>query len=133
MKHCTKCGKELFDQALICTNCGCEVGGSENTTIDLQHDDVKLEMKKEPNWLPLVFGIIALLNAFLLMFRLLAIYSVGYLYNIGIQLGFNSCGIFAVITSIKYMRSNRPVFSILGLVFGAIHLLVCIIYFATLL
>ena len=28
MKFCQKCGKELVDEAVICTNCGCSVGGS---------------------------------------------------------------------------------------------------------
>ncbi len=26
MKYCSKCGKELFDEAVICPNCGCVVG-----------------------------------------------------------------------------------------------------------
>ena len=25
MKFCTKCGKELMDEAVVCTNCGCAV------------------------------------------------------------------------------------------------------------
>jgi len=25
MKFCSKCGKELMDEAVICTNCGCAV------------------------------------------------------------------------------------------------------------
>ena len=25
MKYCSKCGKELFDEAVICTGCGCPV------------------------------------------------------------------------------------------------------------
>ncbi len=25
MKYCTKCGHELVDEAIICTNCGCAV------------------------------------------------------------------------------------------------------------
>ena len=28
MKYCSKCGKELFDEAVICPNCGCAVDGS---------------------------------------------------------------------------------------------------------
>ena len=23
MKHCAKCGKELFDEAVVCPGCGC--------------------------------------------------------------------------------------------------------------
>ena len=29
MKYCTKCGKELFDEAVVCTGCGCAVGNKE--------------------------------------------------------------------------------------------------------
>lgn len=33
MKFCTKCGKELFDEAVVCPGCGCPVGNfqKENT------------------------------------------------------------------------------------------------------
>jgi hypothetical protein len=27
MKYCTHCGKELCDEAVVCTNCGCAAGG----------------------------------------------------------------------------------------------------------
>jgi hypothetical protein len=27
MKYCTHCGKELCDDAVVCTNCGCAAGG----------------------------------------------------------------------------------------------------------
>ncbi len=26
MKYCSKCGKELFDEAVVCPGCGCMVG-----------------------------------------------------------------------------------------------------------
>ncbi|MCI9215419.1 MAG: zinc-ribbon domain-containing protein [Oscillospiraceae bacterium] len=26
MKYCSKCGNELFDEAVICPKCGCPVG-----------------------------------------------------------------------------------------------------------
>lgn len=28
MKYCSKCGKELFDEAVICVGCGCPVGNT---------------------------------------------------------------------------------------------------------
>ena len=31
MKFCTKCGKELFDEAVVCPNCGCATGNTQNT------------------------------------------------------------------------------------------------------
>lgn len=29
MKFCSKCGKELCDEAIICTGCGCSVEGTQ--------------------------------------------------------------------------------------------------------
>lgn len=39
MKHCAKCGKELFDEAVVCPECGCATGealhsGMTNNTSD---------------------------------------------------------------------------------------------------
>ena len=31
MKYCTKCGKELLDEAVFCPYCGCQVGYVNNT------------------------------------------------------------------------------------------------------
>lgn len=41
MKYCTKCGRELFDEAVICVGCGCPAGATPVQTIlrtnDLLH------------------------------------------------------------------------------------------------
>lgn len=34
MKFCSKCGKELLDEAIICPNCGCQVGVIKSPTKD---------------------------------------------------------------------------------------------------
>ena len=34
MKYCSKCGKELFDEAIICPGCGCAVVNPEINQID---------------------------------------------------------------------------------------------------
>ena len=31
MKYCSKCGKELFDEAVVCPNCGCAVSNVDVT------------------------------------------------------------------------------------------------------
>ena len=31
MKYCTKCGKELIDEAVVCPGCGCAVATPNNT------------------------------------------------------------------------------------------------------
>ena len=42
MKFCTKCGKELHDEAVICTGCGCMVAPNRN----LNFTHVKREKKE---------------------------------------------------------------------------------------
>ena len=32
MKFCSKCGKELMDEAVICINCGCSVSNENNAS-----------------------------------------------------------------------------------------------------
>ena len=34
MKYCSKCGKELVDEAIICTGCGCAVVAPESNPIE---------------------------------------------------------------------------------------------------
>ena len=29
MKYCTKCGKEVHDEAVICIHCGCQIEGTQ--------------------------------------------------------------------------------------------------------
>ena len=29
MKFCQTCGKEIMDEAIVCPNCGCAVGGTD--------------------------------------------------------------------------------------------------------
>ena len=40
MKYCTHCGKELFDEAVICTGCGCEVSSKATQTANVLNQDV---------------------------------------------------------------------------------------------
>ena len=34
MKFCSKCGKEMVDEAIVCPNCGCAVVAPANTAVD---------------------------------------------------------------------------------------------------
>lgn len=34
MKYCSKCGQELVDEAVICTNCGCKVASTTTAKVD---------------------------------------------------------------------------------------------------
>lgn len=39
MKFCTKCGHELVDEAVVCTNCGCATGTPAPASITKQEED----------------------------------------------------------------------------------------------
>ena len=37
---CSKCGKEILDEAVVCTNCGCAVNGGKNMTAAAGGEDI---------------------------------------------------------------------------------------------
>ena len=39
MKFCTKCGKELVDEAVVCIHCGCAVAGATPTATPVVEND----------------------------------------------------------------------------------------------
>lgn len=39
MKYCEKCGKELFDEAVLCMGCGCPVAGASRMVSAPRQDD----------------------------------------------------------------------------------------------
>ncbi len=40
MKYCTKCGQELVDDAVVCTNCGCAVQNNSHAPQSLGIDRI---------------------------------------------------------------------------------------------
>lgn len=42
MKYCSKCGKELLDEAVVCTNCGCAVGNTPAKSVADTTDEVNI-------------------------------------------------------------------------------------------
>ena len=58
MKFCEKCGKELFEEAVICTGCGCRVSNSNAVATA----NVVIESKKKTQ-VSLVLGIIGIVFA----------------------------------------------------------------------
>ncbi len=58
MKFCTKCGKEIFDEAVICPHCGCSTE-SNNTSkkVNSEDDQVSVGLCILAALIPL-FGII---------------------------------------------------------------------------
>ncbi|MBQ3093971.1 MAG: hypothetical protein IJC52_02260 [Clostridia bacterium] len=55
MKFCQKCGKELMDEAVICTGCGCSVAPSTTSAVTTQE---KKPITKQFALLALVLGIL---------------------------------------------------------------------------
>ena len=45
MKFCSKCGKELMDEAVICPGCGCAVGSGPRPMAE-QHSEFYLTVKR---------------------------------------------------------------------------------------
>lgn len=39
MKFCSKCGKELMDEAVVCTGCGCATGTTAPRQTTVQHSE----------------------------------------------------------------------------------------------
>lgn len=42
MKYCTHCGKEMFDEAVICVGCGCPVSSAKNNIVSNPIDSTRL-------------------------------------------------------------------------------------------
>ena len=40
MKFCSHCGKEIMDEAVVCTNCGCAVNGANSIKTAVVGDDI---------------------------------------------------------------------------------------------
>ncbi len=43
MKFCSKCGKEIVDEAIVCPNCGCAVAyGGAKSVVNIGEDSVNV-------------------------------------------------------------------------------------------
>ena len=45
MKYCSKCGKELFDEAIVCPGCGCPVEGASVEAPKTQSPETKKTLR----------------------------------------------------------------------------------------
>lgn len=82
MKYCTKCGKELFDEAVLCPGCGCPIAATSSTSNCTDNLLTKLSERIKVNsiiwivvavlqiiiglsgtWLPLIVGILNIISA----------------------------------------------------------------------
>ena len=60
MKYCSKCGKELLDEAVVCPGCGCAVGNPNQAYITINPVPVKKDSKA-----PIILGIVGIIFAWL--------------------------------------------------------------------
>ena len=42
MKFCSKCGKEIMDEEIICTDCGCPVQTDDGTKLKKELNEVEI-------------------------------------------------------------------------------------------
>ena len=130
MKFCTHCGKELFDEAVICTGCGCATGTApaQAASADLVR---KLAEKVKTNgiiWL--VIGILQILggifaNWLVLIVGVLNVVSSIQDMNYSKQLPENPTGIVQ-----KFEPLAGPIITLISnLIFGGIIGVVGSIYY----
>lgn len=128
MKYCSKCGNQLLDEATICMKCGCAVDKiDESIYAQNQENKGTVEIRKL-DWLPLLFGIVALTDALfygiLIVGGVISNYTLGnIIYFLRYGLCVPVCGLFAILSAVFFMKSKRKVFPILGLVFGIIQIM----------
>ena len=75
MKYCQKCGKELFDEAVICVSCGCPVGNMPTTQTISKEEQEKINQRRKKNIK--IFSIIAAVVVCLVVFVSVAATFVG--------------------------------------------------------
>lgn len=54
MKYCSKCGNELFDEAIICPKCGCPVSDSGDS-VSKTIRNTKLQSASALNFISFIF------------------------------------------------------------------------------
>lgn len=116
MKFCAKCGKELMDDAVLCLHCGCTVDGAPAKKVKSESSQ-----SAKSGWVPLVFGILALVYGVLVLMASLGISSL-YLASFFILLGLGLTGILAIIYAIPLLN-KKNVFGIIGFCFGIISII----------
>lgn len=136
MKYCTHCGKELLDEAVICTNCGCKASYQNTQSSNSVFTDTTallntLSQRLNTNaiiWL--VIGILQILGGifidwFLLIVGVLNIISSVQDMNYSKTLSENSTGIVA-----KFEPLTGPIITLIyNLVIGGVIGVIGSIYY----
>lgn len=61
MKFCQKCGKELMDEAVICTGCGCSIASTPVKTTASNTKPITMNFAKTALALGILFPIVGLI------------------------------------------------------------------------
>ena len=68
MKFCTKCGHELYDEAVVCVNCGCMVNAVSNTATVQQTAVPSAPLLNQKDTLPLIMNFVSTITAIFSLF-----------------------------------------------------------------
>ena len=67
MKYCSKCGNELFDEAVICPKCGCATGDVTKAKAKTNNPDQRQINKNQILGASLIIGGIAVIVVFVIL------------------------------------------------------------------
>ena len=67
MKFCSKCGNELFDEAVICPKCGCATGDMSQKKAKSKSPDQAQNNKNQALGAALILGGIAVIVIFVIL------------------------------------------------------------------
>lgn len=130
MKYCSRCGNQLMDEAVICTKCGCAIEKA-NSIAPVKKESSPFEKNvktRNDSWIPLIFGILALVDMVMFFLDNSKQYSGVFLFVKMLiykgALDLSASPLLGVVLSIKYLKSENKIFSIIGLVFSAVSIVV---------
>ena len=107
MKYCSKCGNELFDEAVICPSCGCPVEGASQPNSSTQSPETKKTLRTVAK----VFMLISLISSALaLIAGIICLWFDRGLAVRGISSGISLAWIIPMTVYYwKSVKENRPV------------------------
>ena len=84
MKYCAKCGHELIDEAIVCTNCGCMTGpipkkfGNKSSHTIKENSEHSTKAVEVFNFL---FSLTTIISCFFVILALITAYVDSYVYS----------------------------------------------------
>lgn len=111
-------------EAVICTSCGCEAQQMHAAAPAKRSTYGSTDSNKKTSglWIPLVFGILSLIHA--INFAMSYFFVMSPIWDPTELVGLFACPLLGIIASIKYFKSENKIYSILGLIFSCISILI---------